>query len=226
MISLVIAASCALLREGICKILESAKDVSVVAETKTHTEIVPLVEQTKPQVLLIDTALPELDIIRVLRSIQDKSLETNVLLMLHTLDEEAIINCLSLGVRGYLTDVSDSAQLIQAITAVSNSETWADAKIITKVITRLLPSGRTRSSLKPSFTGREEEIIKLVVQGSSNKQIAKKLFISEKTVKTHLGNIFSKLGVSNRLYLTINLLNESYSKLSPTTKVVGEPDNS
>ncbi|HXP52798.1 MAG TPA: response regulator transcription factor [Bacteroidia bacterium] len=148
--------------------------------------------------------------------------------MLHTPDEdeEVIINSLSLGARGYLTDASSSEEFIQAIRAVSKGEIWADIKIITKVLTRLLPPRESKPDIKPNLTKREEEIVRLVVQGLSNKQISKRLFISEKTVKNHLGNIFNKLGVSSRLNLAINRLGENISKPSLRTKVPENPEDS
>jgi DNA-binding NarL/FixJ family response regulator len=226
-IRLVVAVSFCLFCEGIYKILEPEKDIKIISEASTHIGIIPLVEQKKPDVLFIDTAIPNLDIVKILGLIREKKgAETKVLLLLHTPDEEVIINSLSLGVRGCLTDTSSSEEFIQAIRAISKGEIWADIKIITKVLTRLLPPRERKSDIKPNLTKREEEVVRLVVQGLSNEQISNRLFISEKTVKNHLGNIFNKLGISSRLNLAISRLGENIPKPSPRTKVPENPEDS
>jgi DNA-binding NarL/FixJ family response regulator len=226
-VNLIVVVSSVLFLEGIDRILEPEEDIKIIAKTSNCSEIIPLVEQKKPDVLFIDTAIPNLDIVKILGLIRErKGAETKVLLLLHTLDEEVIINALSLGVRGYLTDASNAEEFIRAIRAVSKDEIWAEGKIITKVLIRLLPPRGGKSVIKPNLTKREEEIVRLVIQGLSNKQISKRLLISEKTVKNHLGNIFNKLGVSSRLNLAINRLGENISKPSPRTKVPENPENS
>jgi DNA-binding NarL/FixJ family response regulator len=95
--------------------------------------------------------------------------------------------------------------LIQAIGAISKDEIWAERKIITKVIGRFLATRKSTLTLKLGLTKREDEIVKLIIQGYSNKQIANKLSISNQTVKNHLVNVFNKLGISNRLNLVLNL---------------------
>jgi len=99
-------------------------------------------------------------------------------------------------VRGYLRDISNLEQFVRAISAVSQEEIWAERRVLTKVVARL--SSKIKPCPKNRLTEREKEIINLVIDGLSNKQIAGRLFITERTVKTHLGNIFSKVGINNR----------------------------
>ncbi|MGH7802653.1 MAG: LuxR C-terminal-related transcriptional regulator [Thermodesulfobacteriota bacterium] len=207
MIRLMLAVSGDLFRVGIHKILRPKKDIEIIAETITNQAIIPLIEQKKPDVLFIDTNLPNLDIVKTLESITEKSAETKILLLLHTLDEEPIIDAISLGVQGCLKPTVNPEQFIRAIRSISKEEIWAEEGIKTKVLTRFLTQVKVKPVLKPKLTKKEGEIIKLVVQGCNNKQIAKKLFISENTVKSHLVHIFKKLGVGHRLQLAINLLN-------------------
>ena len=136
-----------------------------------------------------------------MNSIREKSPETKVLLLLHTIDEDEVIKNISSGVRGCLTDVSNKEHLIQAIRTVSKDSIWMEMSSITNVLTRLIPVRKSKSGLKPKLTRREEEIVNLIILGYSNKQISNTLFISENTVKTHLANIFSKYGITNRLQL-------------------------
>ena len=213
MISLMVVSSSSLFREGIRKILEPEKDIEIIAEASTQLEIIQLVEQKKPDILFIDAAIPDLDIVKTLELIKEKSAETRVLLLLHKVDEEVIINAVSLGVRGYLTDLSKTEQLIQAIRTISKDEIWAQRRIVTKALARILYSeeGKPRP-LQLNLTKREEQIVNLVMQGYSNKRIANKLSLSEKTVKNHLGVIFKKLGISSRLQLAIYLFDRNNFK--------------
>ncbi|HEX3036850.1 MAG TPA: response regulator [Thermodesulfobacteriota bacterium] len=200
-ISLMVATSSSLVREGIRKVLESEQDVEIVAEASTTLGILPLIEQNKPDVLLIDTAMPNLDVQEILGSAKERSAETKALLLLYTLDEEVIANIIYSGARGYLTAELNAVELIQAIRAVSRGKVWAEIKVITKILTSFMP---LRGDLGfHNLTKREREIVKLVTQGYSNKKISSKLFISEGTVKIHLNNIFKKLGIKNRAQLTL-----------------------
>src|SRR5579875_3417492 len=211
-ISLIVATRSIFIQDGVRKMLESEKDIEIVAEASDYPEIISSVEQKRPDVLFIDTALSDLDVVKILETMKEKNTRTKALLLLRALDEGFIINAISLGARGCLTGSSNAGQFIQAIRTVSKDEIWADIKVITKILTRLLPSKKVESALNPNLTKREEEIIRLVVQGWSNKQISKELFLTEPTVKTHLVNIFRKLGINNRLQLAMDFINQDISK--------------
>jgi DNA-binding NarL/FixJ family response regulator len=108
-----------LIREGICKILETEKYLNIVAEASTHQEIIPLVEQNKPDVLFFDTIICDSDILKLLRSIEEKSPKTKILLLIHAHDGVSA-NAISPCVQGYLTAVSGATDLIDAIRVASN----------------------------------------------------------------------------------------------------------
>jgi DNA-binding NarL/FixJ family response regulator len=133
-----------LFQGGICKVLESEKDIEIVAEASTHIDTVSFIEQKKPDVLFIDTFIPDIDILEILELIRQKSPETKLLLLVNALDEEAFINAVSLGVQGYLTEASDTEQFIEAVRAVGKEEIWAERRIVTKVLTQLLPLRRDK----------------------------------------------------------------------------------
>jgi PAS domain S-box-containing protein len=206
-IRMMIATPSSIVRQGVRKMLESEKYVEIIAEISNYQNILLIIERSKPDVLFFDATQSTINIVEILRSIREESPETKVLLLLHELDEEFIMNTLSVGVRGYLIDTSNADQFIQAIRAVSKDEIWGEIKIITKILTRLLPSKRGSPGLQRlSLTKRQEEIVKLIIQGYSNRQISDKLFISEKTVKAHLNNVYKKLGLSSRLQLVADFL--------------------
>ncbi|HSE84065.1 MAG TPA: response regulator [Thermodesulfobacteriota bacterium] len=199
-IKLVLVSS-AFTTEGITRILELEDDIQLISAASTYPEMVPLVERNKPDVLLIDTAIQDIDVKEVLEFIRKRSPKTKLLLLLHAIDESEAINILSLGVCGCLTDTSNKGQLVEAVRAVSKGWIWMDVQSISNILTRLLPLNNERLALRSKLTKREEEIVNLVVQGYSNKQISVNLFIAENTVKTHLANIFSKFEVTNRIQL-------------------------
>lgn len=206
--TLAVASSSILVQEGIHKILESERDIEIISSVSNQVEIIPLVRQNKPDLLLVDTALPKLDVEHLLELIEQESVDTKVILLLHTPDERLIINSISLGVRGFVSEASNQEQFIQAVRAVSKGEIWAEVKLITKILTQLLPSQKGfKRLLAPELTNKEEEVVKLIAQGLSNKQIAKKLYVSERTVKAHLRNMFKKFGVSSRFQLAMRFQN-------------------
>jgi len=206
-VRLMILTPSSVVRQGVRKMLESEKYIEIIAEISNYQDILPIVEQNKPDLLFVDKTLPTLKILEILSSVRDKSPTTKVLLLLHSFDEDFIMDALSLGVRGYLTDRSNADQFIQAARALSKDEIWGEVEIITKLLTRFLHSKKGSSVVpRPHLTKREDEVVKLIIQGYSNKQVSEKLFISEKTVKSHLNNVYKKLRLSNRLQLVADFL--------------------
>ncbi len=206
-IKMTVVTPSSIIRQGVRKLLESEKYIEIIDEISNYQDVLPIVERNKTDVLLVDTAQPNPNILEILSSICDRCPMTKLILLLHEFDEDFIMNTISLGVRGYLTDTSNTDQFIQAVNAVSKDEVWGEIEIITKILTRLLPSKKGSSGLqKPSLTKRQEEIVKLIIQGYSNKQISDRLFISEKTVKSHLNNVYKKLGLSSRVQLVADFL--------------------
>jgi len=135
-ISLGVITSSNLVSEGIKKLIEPEKDIKLAAEASTHSEIIPLIGQVKPDVLIIDTALPNLDLEKIQKSIEGMSARTKVLLLLHSLDEMIVINALSLGVKGFITNNTKTENLSQAIrfVSVSKGEVWGDIIIMKKIL--------------------------------------------------------------------------------------------
>ena len=203
-ISLVVLSSSTLFRKGIEKVLDPEREIEIVNLASSVSEIITIVEQKPPDVLFIDTDLDELQLDELHKLIRNVSDYTKVLLSLSTLDEKLILNAFSSGVLGFLTKTSNKKKLIQAIKYVSRGEIWGKMRIIRKILKRSLIAENNKSiTVKRNLTKKEEGIATLAVQGLSNKNIAQKLYVKESTVKTHLNNMFKKLGVKNRLQLSI-----------------------
>jgi len=204
LISLLVATASDLVREGIREMLEPEENMRILAEASNQGEIIPMLIQRKPDVSIIDTAIPGLDIHGILGSITEKGIGTRVLLLLRTLDERFILDSISMGVKGCLSNSSDRTQFLQAITEVKRNRIWVEVEVMTKILSRLIQTKKGKSKLlSPYLTKREEDLARLVAMGYSNKRISNVLMISEKTVKSHLRNIFKKLGIDSRFQLAL-----------------------
>ncbi len=201
-ISVALITSSPIFVEGIQKILEDEKDIDIVAVASDKEGFNFLIVNVIHDVLIVDTSSSKLEIEEIQEPIKEKNLKTEVLLVLRNLDDEIVINALSLGVKGFLTNNTKAEKLIQAIRFVNKEEIWGDLKIMKKIITRFVIIQKGKPFVfKNILTNKEQEITNLIADGLSNKVIAQKLFICEKTVKTHLTNIYRKLGVNSRLQL-------------------------
>lgn len=208
-ITMMLVASSDLVREGIHRMLEPETGLKVVAKASSSLEIMPIIEKKMPDILIVDAEMPGFKIDKILESIGKKGIGTKLMLFLRTADENLIMDAISMGARGCITDTSDREQFVQAIKTVHNNKIWTEVDIITKILTRLLPLKKAKLMLpEQKLTRREQEISRLVVKGYSNKQISNKLFISAKTVKAHLRNIYKKSGLGSRFQLTAEFYNK------------------
>ncbi len=216
-IKVVIADDHTLFREGLRKILSLEKDILVAGEASNGEEAGKLAERIKPDVLLMDLKMPKSDLVQSLLEMSTSAPATKVLVLTAFSDEENVLNAAKSGARGYVTKGVPTTSLIQAIKTIYGGGTWVDKDIpcwqafeeiagnntgMTRAVT---PLGD--ESIQ-SLTKRELEILKLVAEGLTNEEIGKKIFISEKTVKTHLTNIFDKLKVNNRFKAALMLMGQ------------------
>ena len=206
-IKVLIADDHALFREGLGMLLAQQDDIQVVGEAKDGLETLNQVEALQPDILLLDILMPEVGGLEVLPKIRARCPKTKVLMLTGFLEEELITEAMQNGAKGYLLKGADYKELVKAIRATHAGELWAERKVLTLLLESLFEkvSGlhASRSVSRESLTEREHEIVGWVIQGMTNKEIAEQLGISDKTVKTHLSNIFSKLKVSRRLELLL-----------------------
>ncbi len=213
-IKVVIADDHALFRDGLRKILSMEKDILVVGEAANGEEIPRVVERTKPDVLLLDLKMPKGDVVQNLLDAGARSPTTRVIVLTAFSDEESVLNAAKGGAKGYVPKGVPSATLLQAIKIVHDGGSWIDKEIpswetFEEIVRDQSRSREARPQLDDSIkalTKREMEILRLVAEGLTNEEIGKKIFISEKTVKTHLTNIFDKLKVNNRFKAALMLM--------------------
>ncbi len=194
-----------LLVEGVCKILESDKTIQVVSKVSNVLDLVQVCEGLNFDILLLDIDLQGLNLSRILQILR-KNKATKVILIVNSdYNENMLINAIRSGVRGYLLKNADSSRLIKAVKAVNDGELWVERKMMIKVLEAFSSPRRGAKGSKSIYdlTETETKVVKLVLSGCSNKDIAKNLFLSEKTVKFHLYKIFKKLSVKNRSELIL-----------------------
>jgi len=206
-ITVLIADDHALFREGLRMLLEQEPGIRVVGEATDGIQALGLAEALNPDILLLDVQMPH-DGLRALPMIREKSPMTKVLILSGFDDEEFITEALHHGAKGYLLKTLTPADLVKAIRATHAGELWVERKVVTQVLESLLQKvanlQRPLPENRKGLTGREQEVVKWAIQGMTNKEIAAQLGISDKTVKAHLSNIFSKLNVSRRLQLLLD----------------------
>lgn len=220
-IKVVVADDHALFREGLKRVLSLEKDILVVGEAASGAEAVQVCARMQPDILLLDLKMPSGGAVEPLLRVAEKSPATKVMMLTAYSAKDDMLSTAKSRARAYVLKGIEVPTLIEAIKKVNAGEIWVDPD---------LPSGdeflRIAGDLSSDFeapanetleslTRRELEILQLVAEGLSNEEIGKKLFISPKTVKTHLGNIFDKLQVNNRFKAALWVLPSSLRPSAP-----------
>ncbi len=197
---ILIADDHAVLREGMRNLLEQEKDFEVVGEAGDGEEAVRLGSKLKPDVVIMDIVMPKLNGIEATRLIKQANPSSAVLILTAYSDIRYILGLLEAGACGYLLKSARSNEIVGAIRAVRAGESVLDAVVTRKLLQRVVgptgSDGEARAS--GQLTARETEILRLAARGMSNKDIAEMLFLSLRTVKAHLTNIFNKMGCGSR----------------------------
>ena len=214
-IRIVIADDHPIFRDGLRRLLESESDLKVIGEACDGEEAVKMARQLKPDLLLLDLAMPRHTGLEALRDMttESNSHAVRVILLTAAAEKKQIVEALQLGARGVVLKDSATQLLLKSIHTVMSGEYWVGRESVSNLVLYLLTliqtSGEEARQKKFGLTPREIEIVSAVVAGYSNKEIAEYFKISEDTVKHHLSNIFDKLGVSTRLELALFAVNQS-----------------
>ena len=194
-----------LFRSGIRKMLEEEEDMCVVGEAGTGREALDQARRIVPDVILMDIKMPDpsgsgqaLDGIEATRILHREMPHIGIIFCTVFEDDEFVFAGLQAGGRGYIVKDDDPETMLRAIRAVAHGESLLGPTIAQKVMHQFSALPGTQAPLVDDLTPREMEVLKLIADGLSNKEIAEKLVLSEKTVKNHINNIFSKLHVYDR----------------------------
>ena len=193
-----------LFRDGMRGLLGSLPDMEVVGEASTGEQAIELARELQPDVILMDIKMPGINGIEATREILHTSPHIGVLVVTMFEDDDSVFAAMRAGARGYLLKDSSGQEVGHAIRAVASGEAIFGPGVAHRLISFFSAPGLAESRRTfPELTRREEEVLFLVAQGKSNQQIAKELFLSLKTVRNHVSNIFLKLQVADRAQAVI-----------------------
>ena len=205
-IRIVVADDHPIFRDGLCRLLALEEDFEVVAQAQDGRQVLDVLQQHEPDILLLDLKMPGLDGLATLQRLQIAKNKTRVIVLTASDDKNEFVQAMKLGTSGIVLKQTATELLIKSIRKVHAGEIWLDSHTTAAVIRQFVANDEAQPSvhsLVPPPPTREREIVALVAQGFKNKEMAEKMFISEQTVKNHLHNIFDKLGVSDRLELAL-----------------------
>ena len=200
-----------LFRDGIRKLLHSEPGFRVVGQASNGDEAIQLAKRLSPDIILLDVAMPGRDGMDALKELATLHLPARTLLLTASLGKSEIVRALKLGACGVILKEATTARLFESIRCVMTGQYWVGRESVSDLVRALRTvSPSAELSQRPrdfGLTRRETEVVSMVVAGYSNPDIAEKCNISEQTVKHHIGHIFDKLGVSNRLELALFAVN-------------------
>jgi len=204
---LILACDNSLSREGISKILDEDESIQVVSETSNLLELLQFCKECVFDIILLDVSLEGLNLPKFLRLLKIDNNKRVILIIEDKYDEDELINAILLGASGYLLEDTNSKQLKKAISAVKEGQLWIERKMMSNALDAFLYSHNYRRETGGnsiySLAKTELKIVKMAWNGYSNKQIARDIYLSEKTIKAHLYKIFKKLSIKSRSELIL-----------------------
>ena len=192
-----------LFREGLRRLFEREEDIECVAAVADGAEAVEMAAKLHPKVVLLDISMPKLDGIKAAKRIKSCSPDSAIIMLSQYKLDEYIIASIGVGVSGYLLKDISPKELMQAVHMANAGEAVFDLRAAATTFSRLVASDASRNTCDDNLHAREFDILRLVAQGLTNKGIAKHLAISEHTVRSHLVNVYGKIGVSSRVEATL-----------------------
>ena len=203
-----------IVRKGIRALLEQVDDIDVIGEASNGEEAVAQAKRLNPDVILMDLMMPKMDGITAIQEIQTGQLPARIIALTSFVTEDKVFPAIKAGAMGYLLKDSEPEDLITAIRKVNRGEPSLHPTVAKMVLEELGQPQPVKQPLTPEpLTQREVDIIRLVAQGLSNRQIADQLVIGEATVRTHVGNVLNKLHLANRVQATLYALREGLTSL-------------
>jgi DNA-binding NarL/FixJ family response regulator len=211
-IKLLIADDHPVVREGLISMISREPDFKVVAEANNGLEALEKAKQFKPDVILMDLRMPEMDGVEAIKQIAEVEPNIKFIILTTFSDDEYIFKGIEVGARAYLLKDAPREELFKAIRAVYRGESLIQPVVASKVLSRFAELSR-QTQAPEVLTDREVQVLILIAKGSANKEIAEELHISNSTVKTHIASIFQKLGTNDRTEAVTMALRKGIIKL-------------
>lgn len=192
-----------LFRKGIRSLLESLLDFDVVGEAADGQAAIKLAGELQPDVILLDLQMPGSSGLESIQEILNESASSRILVVTLFEDEDSVFAALRAGARGYLLKDAEDEEMVRSVRAVANNQAIFSPAIADRMVSFFAKRPALPKTIFPSLTEREREILKLIAQGDTNRSIADKLALSQKTIGNYVSNIFTKLQVADRAHAII-----------------------
>ena len=207
-----------LFRKGLINLIQQHKDFDVVGEAKDGREGVLLAKSLSPDVILMDVEMPQMNGIQATQAIRKTNPDVRIMMLTVSEEDEDLFSAIKAGAKGYLVKDVEPEQLIRAIELLAKGEAVIPHAMASKVLTEFnniskLKQNTQGTEAKP-LTAREQDVLRLLAKGETNKEIGNHLYISEHTVKIHLRNILKKLHMNNRIQVAIYAYKEGFASPS------------
>lgn len=206
-----------IVRKGICALLAQVHDMQVVGEASDGEQAIAQAASLKPDVILMDLVMPKVDGVEAIRQILAQRPETRIIALTSFVADDKVFPAIKAGAVGYLLKDSEPEDLLATIRRVHAGEPSLPPSIAMKVLEELSHPKKRPLTPEP-LTEREEQVLRLIAQGLDNHTIAQRLTIGEATVRTHVGNILSKLQLANRVQATLYALRQGITSLDEAEK--------
>jgi NarL family two-component system response regulator LiaR len=213
----------AIVRKGICALLTLEPGIEVAGEASNGQEAVRGIERAQPDVVLMDLVMPEMDGIEAIRQVMARQPEARILVLTSFATDDKVFPAIKAGALGYLLKDSEPREVVDAIRQVHRGESSLHPRIARKLMQELSRPADRPPSPDP-LTEREVEVLGLVAQGKSNRDIADELTITEGTVRVHVSSILGKLHLASRTQAALYALREGLASLDDAGKTPGEPE--
>ena len=201
-----------IVRKGIESLLSTEDDIEVVGQVEDGAQAVAQTQALKPDVILMDLVMPEMDGIEATRQITSRQPGTRVLVLTSFAADDKVFPAIKAGALGYLLKDSGPDDLVQAIRRVHRGEPSLEASVARKVLTEMVSGPKKPLSVDP-LTGRELDVLRLIARGCNNKEIAEQLVVADITVRTHVSSILGKLHLATRTQAALYALREGIASL-------------
>jgi DNA-binding NarL/FixJ family response regulator len=205
-----------LVRQGIAAMLTKATDIEIVGQARTGREAIEYTRRDLPDVVLMDVKMPDMDGLEATRRIKEERPRTAVIMVTMHDNPNYLRDAVRAGAAGYLLKDVSGEELIDAVRQVASGGAFIESQMLKGMLSEMKPTGQPATSAAKNLTKREREILSLVAEGMSNREIAEKLVLSPETVKSHVAAILEKLNVSDRTQAAIYAVRNGLVE-SPTT---------
>lgn len=208
-IKVIIADDHYLIRQGLKRIIDFEKDISIVGEAEDGEKAINMIKTSEPDIALLDMNMPKMNGIEVLNKAKEYKNNLKFIILTVENDRKTLFHSIDMGADGYLLKDSAGEEIIDAIKAVNKGDKYIDKSLVSVLFSDIKQKSKRETNLLDLLSKREIEVLLRISKGLSNKEIGRQLFLSEKTIKNYLTNIFRKIKANDRVHATIIALDNN-----------------